>query len=221
MKNNIFNKCILKEKLLLNYGFKRNDDKYYYSKNILNETFRIDIIVENNKLEGKIYDLSFNEEYTNFRINDIKGDFVGKIREKYIELLNDIRDKCTESKLFKFDQANRICKLIKDKYNDEPNFEWEKFPGYATFKNSKTNKWYGIIMNIEKNKLNKKLTGEAQIIDIKLSSEKIEELLNMDGFYQAYHMNKKNWITIILDDTIQDEFLIELIEESHSYSNIN
>lgn len=185
----------------------------------MNNNFRIDIIIVGNCVDGKIYDLSLNEEYTNFRVQNITGDFIGKIRDEYIDLLNDIKNKCTEPQLFLFEQSNRISKLIKEKYNCDPNFEWKKFPGYASFKNQRTNKWYGIIMNVDKSKLDKSLSGEVEIIDIKLAPEKIEHLLNKEGFYPAYHMNKKNWISIILNGTIKDNYLMELIGESYLYSN--
>ena len=31
-------------------------------------------------------------------------------------------------------------------------------------------------------------------------------------------MNKENWLTIILDETINDDTIMELIAESHVYS---
>ena len=31
-------------------------------------------------------------------------------------------------------------------------------------------------------------------------------------------MNKKSWITIVLDDTVADDFLFELLDESHAFT---
>lgn len=47
-------------------------------------------------LTGKIYDRSLTEEYTNFRINSLKGEFVSSIRNDYIELLCNIKQNCFE-----------------------------------------------------------------------------------------------------------------------------
>lgn len=93
--------------------------------------------------------------------------------------------------------------------------------GYAIFRNSNSRKWYGAIMNIDKSKIEEKASGEVEIMDIKLEATKIEKLLGEKGFYPAWHMNKKSWITIILDNTISDEDIMKLVEESYSYTVTN
>ena len=70
-------------------------------------------------------------------------------------------------------------------------------------------------MNIDFSKLDSKKTGEVEIIDLKLEEEKVKCYLKENGFYFAYHMNKKNWITVLLDGTVADEKMISLIEESY------
>ena len=69
-------------------------------------------------------------------------------------------------------------------------------------------------MNINLSKLNIG-NHEAEIINVKLSENKVNELLNEKGYYQAYHMNKKNWISIVLDDTLEDNKNIKLIDASY------
>ena len=204
------------------YGFKKEKSLYKYSKNIMNNNFRIDIeICENGIVKGKVFDLSFDEEYTNFRVKGSIGSFANQVKEEFENLLKDIRHNCFIRESFIYEQSNRIAKVIKEKYGDDPEFEWEKFPGYATFRNKDSKKWYGIIMNLDKNKLDKKANDEVEIINIKLEPSEIEDLLKLNGFYPAYHMNKKNWISIILNNTISDENIMNLIEQSYSYTVIN
>lgn len=57
--------------------------------------------------------------------------------------------------------------------------------------------------------------GKVEVINIKLGREKIQKLFNNKGFYPAYRMNKKDWITIILNDTLKDNDIIALIDESY------
>ncbi len=218
IENEIFKKSTIIYEKLIPYGFKIISDKYVLSKNILNNSFRIDIKISNNGLiEGKIYDLSFNEEYANYRIEGQVGEFVSKIREEFEKLLIDIRENCTVKNYFLADQANRLTTLIIKKYHDTPEFAWKKFPGYGIFKNSNNAKWYALIMNINKSKIAEE-NGEIEILNVKLDENKIKTLLARKGFYKAYHMNKENWITIILDDTIEDTEIMEYIEESHSFT---
>ncbi len=204
---------------LSKYGFIKENNLYKYYKNIMNDTFKIYIEINNEGIiKGKIYDLYSKEEYTNFRIKNNTGSFVEQVRYEFKNVLEDIRNNCFYINPFKYEQTNRILNLIKQKYDDEPQFEWEKFPSFATFKNKYSKKWYAIIMNIDKNKLEKKGIGEIEIIDIKLNPIEVQELLKQKGFYPAYHMNKKNWITIISDDTLSDNKIMDLIDKSYSYS---
>lgn len=219
IEKEIFEKSKIDENKLIKYGFKKVDNRYKYSKNILDNSFIIAITVDENlNIEGKIFEIALDEEYTNFRIKNMTGNFARTIKNEFISLLNDIKENCTIYCPFIFEQSNRIVKLIKERYNNDPIFKWNKFPTYAVFENSNNNKWYGIIMNLDKSKLDDKYSGNVEIIDIKLDSNKIQNLLNHDGFYPAYHMNKTNWISIILDDTISDKEIMTLIEESYSSS---
>ncbi len=221
IEEELFAKTKIDLKKISKYGFKKEKSLYKYSKNIMNNTFRVDVeINENGIVKAKVFDLSFEDEYTNFRIDKNTGSFVSKVREEFINLLKDIRNKCFIKEDFLFEQSNRIAKSIKEKYDDEPEFEWEKYPGYATFKNKDSKKWYGIIMNINQNKLDKKSNAEVEIINIKLKPNKIENLLKLDGFYPAYHMNKKSWLSIILNNTIPDAKIMNLIDESYSFTVI-
>lgn len=218
IEEEIFRKSKLNTNMLIHYGFIKIKNTYKYSKKFM-EMFKVEITIdEHKKIIGKIYDLNTNEEYINFRIKSQNGEFVNKIREEYKNILIDIKKHCFENLYFITEQANRISNEIINLYHNEPEFMWENFKGYGVFKNPNNKKWYSIIMNIDKSKLNKKDNGEVEIINVKLDDKKIKDLLNKKGFYPAYHMNKKNWITIILDDTLKDDQIMEYVITSHKYT---
>lgn len=218
IENEIFKKSVIAYDKLIPYGFKRKDGQYMMSKNILNDSFRIDIEISDiGIVKGKIIDLSLNEEYTNYRVVNQTGKFVNNIRKEFEKILMDIRDHCTTTNYFLTNQANRITNLIIKKYNDIPEFAWNKFPEYGIFRNSNNDKWYGLIMNINRGKIDKG-SEEVEILNVKLDEEEIKILLNRKGFYKAYHMNKENWITILLDDTIKDEEIMTYIVKSHKFT---
>ena len=221
IEEEIFRKTKVNIDKIYKYGFKKDKDLYKYSKNIMNNTFRVDIEIDNKGIvKGKVYELLFKYEYTNFRIDSV-GSFTEKVRDEFKNILKDIRSNCFTRNIFICDQSNRIAQAINKKYGDEPEFEWEKFSGYATFRNKNSKKWYGIIMNIDKSKLGEKSNEEVEIIDVKLDPNEITDLLKQDGFYPAYHMNKKNWITVILNNTLSDEYIMKLIDKSYSYTALN
>ncbi len=200
---------------LINYGFIKSGDSYLLSKDILNHTFKLNIEISKPKnIDIKVYDLSFDEEYNNYKIDSQTGEFVNTIRSQIQEELDHIKNNCTKQTLFNTKQANRIANLIKNKYHQDPEFIWEKYKGYGIFRDLTNHKWYALIMNILKNKI---ATGdeEVEILNVKLDELEIKELLTKKGFYQAYHMNKKKWISIILDDTLKDNEIMTYITNSH------
>lgn len=218
IEKDIFKRTIVNFKQIELYGFKKENNKYILEKNFLKNDFKAIITIDDKGIiSGKVIDLQINEEYTNIN-TEMTGEFINKVRESYKDILIDIRNKCFENKYFIFDQSNRINKYIKDKYNNEPEFLWNKFPGYAVYRNEKNKKWYGIIMNLDMSKLNNG-TGETEIINIKLDENKIKKLLKQKGFYEAYHMSKKDWISIILNDTLKDDEIISLLNESYELVN--
>lgn len=220
MKNNreiekeIFKNVTINFDELIKYGFKKEKSLYKFSKNILNDTFEIEITISNDNLvNGKVYDLKMNDEYTNFRLNNL-GEFASKIKIEYINLLEDIKNNCSNISYFISKQSNRICKYIIDTYNDNPEFLWDKYPGYGVFRNKINNKWYAVILNINKSKLDEE-DKEVEIINLKVNPNEINELLKRNNYYKGYHMNKKNWVSIILDDKVEDKEIYGLIDNAY------
>ena len=59
---------------------------------------------------------------------------------------------------------------------------------------------------------------EIEVLNVKLDPVKIPLLEKADGFYPCYHMNRNHWITVALDERVPDEYIMELVEESHTLS---
>lgn len=222
IEDNILKKYVPDFKKLIKYGFKKNKTEYSYEILFKNKKFKAIIKISNTgNISGKVYDLEDNEEFLPIRYLPQEsecGAFIGEIREEYKKILTEIRDKCFSKKYFLSEQANRITNLIYAKYNDCPNFLWEQFDDSGVFKNPDTNKWYAIIMNINYSKLGLNNNKPVEVINLKLDKEKIPTLLKENGYYPAWHMNKKYWITVVLDNTLSDEIILNHIEESHSYT---
>ena len=212
IEEEIFKRSNINIDKLIKYGFKKNKDTYIYEKNFLDDSFKA-VITIGDTLKGKVIDLETNEEYINIRTKML-GSFVNKVREEYEKILLDIKKNCFNETPFISDQSNRVTKYIKDKYNDDPEFLWEKYPGFGIFRNKNNNKWYAALMNIDYSKFSDR-SGEVEIINIKIDKNKLNDLLKIPGIYEAYHMNKKSWITIVLDDTLDDKEVFKLLDESY------
>lgn len=217
LEDKIFQKCQINKEKALEYGFRVENEKMVYRKPIMNHTLIVEIIVIGNKVEGKIFDKELGEEYTSFRVEKNTGEFVNKVREEYQQILEDIKEKCCIEKPYVSKQANRLSEWIKKQYGSSPEFLWKEDSKNSVFRNTLNKKWYGIIMTINKKKLGGE-EKEVEVMNVKLPPEEIEELIKKEGYYRAYHMNKKYWITFILDDTISDEELKEKIKRSYQYT---
>ena len=216
MEEEIFKKSEINTNKLIEYGFKQINDSYYYEELIVNNNFKVEIIYKNDKRKGKIIDNEIGEELLNYRVENITGEFINNIKNEYIKILKDIRKKCSKTNYYISNQANRIANKINELYGDIPEYLW-KDDENSVFRNPTNKKWYGIIMYINKEKLGGE-SKKVEVMNVKLPQEMIESLLKKKDFYKAYHMNKKYWITFILDESLSDEEIVKLIEISHSYT---
>ena len=223
MEDKIFNRYSPDFKKLKDYGFKKVNNSFTIESFFKDDLFKAVITVDiEGKVTGCVYDIENDDEFLPLRVETNQGAFVGEVRAAYEELLENIRDNCFSKKYYIFPQSNRITNLMIKKYGDEPEFLWKTTPGTGVFRNPATKKWYIAILDIDRSKIQEKIKenekGLVEIALIKLNSDKVQELIKQEHFYQGYHMNKKYWITVILDETVSDENIMELIEESHSFS---
>ena len=75
-------------------------------------------------------------------------------------------------------------------------------------------------MYIERAKLDEHSEDKVEVINLKLNKDEIPDLCKKDGIYPAWHMNKKYWVSVTLDDTLTDDEVMKYIEESYSYTVI-
>ena len=217
LENELKNKTINYDKLL-KYGFLQKKNIYLYKAKIYDEQFEMCVTVENSKITSRLFDLLNGDEYILVDIQDSKGEFVGKVREEYENELKNIIEKCTIPNVFKSEQAKEVIKYIKDKYNDDLEYLWKKFPENAVWRNKKNKKWYGALLIISERKLELDSDKIIDIIDLRYPKDKIKEIINNKKIFAGYHMNKDNWITIKLDGSVKIEKIFELIDKSYNLS---
>lgn len=219
IEENIFKRYSPDFNKLKEYGFNKvNGDfsiEILFKKNLFKAIIRITF---DGVVTGNVYDIENGDEYLPLRVESNQGAFVGEVRAEYEKLLTDIRDNCFTKKYFIYSQSNRITNLIIQKYGNKPEFLWDKFQGSGIFRNPETKKWYLAILDTDRSKIQKDGTGLIEVALVKLSAENVEKRLKQEHIYPGWHMNKKYWITIILDDSLSDEAIMELIEESHSFT---
>lgn len=112
-------------------------------------------------------------------------------------------------------QRQRMIEYIWDRYAAEPEYLWTKYPNYAVFRQPASRKWFAIVADIPRNRLELEGDGLVDVIDVKCGPIMVGSLLAQDGYCPAYHMNKGTWIAIILNGTVPDEDIYPLLELSY------
>ena len=218
MRNIELKNRVINNSNLTKYGFKDQEEKYVYSKKICNKQFEMIVELKNNKMTAKLIDLMNDEEYALVDVQDSVGEFVGKVRQEYEEEIQQVIEKCTSKEIFKKEQSKEIIEYIKQKYNDELEFLWEKFEDVAIWRNKQNDKWYGLIMKISEQKLGIESEKITEVIDIRYQKDEVQNIVDNKKIFPGYHMNKKSWITIKLDNSIKTDKIKELIDNSYNIS---
>ena len=202
---------------LLEYGFILKDKTYYYEKNILDNRFKI-IVEISSEMISKVIDNRLDEEYLLVDVESATGNYVGTIKEEYNNILSDIINTCTKNEKYKSKQLKEVLKYIKSIYNDNPEFLWKSSPNTAAIRNKKNSKWYVVIMPVLASKIGINSNEEIEIIDIRYQKDRTDDVIDNTNIFPAWHMNKKSWITINLNGTLDNEIIYSLIDNSYELS---
>ena len=194
------------------YGFVENQGVWTYSSTILQGDFLMMVTVEDGNLSFHVYDQETGDLYPQVHMESMRGTFVGSVREACLEELFDIRKACFEVQEFLCPQTNRIMALVQEKYGNQLEYLWEKSPDTAVLRHEDNQKWYAILMRIPWDRLDKGREGLVEAVNLK--HDQVADLLSLMGIYPAFHMNKRYWISLPLDDTLTDEKVLELFERS-------
>ena len=194
------------------YGFIENQGVWTYSSTILQGDFLMKITVEDSDLTFQVFDQETGELYPQVHMESMRGTFVGTVREACLEVLYDIRKACFEVQEFLCPQTKRIMALVREKYGNQLEYLWEKSPDTAVLRHEDNQKWYAILMRIPWDKLEKGRDGQVEAVNLK--HDQVADLLSHKGIYPAFHMNKRYWISLALDDSLSDDEVLDLLEIS-------
>lgn len=114
------------------------------------------------------------------------------------------------------DLRKQVIDYLQNELQTPAEYLWKKFPTDAVFRNERNNKWFAAIMNIDFNKIDSSKQGKIDVLAIKCDPFMQGSLLEKPGFYPAYHFNKNNWITILLNGEVPLEQIFKLTNLSYN-----
>ena len=111
-------------------------------------------------------------------------------------------------------KREEIFEYVKEQYGTVPEYLWNSSPESAILRH-KNGKWYAAILRVEKSKLGLKEEGTVDIINVKCEPDMVGLLTQTYGFLPGYHMNKKYWITMLLDGSVSEAKILDFLDMSY------
>ena len=108
-----------------------------------------------------------------------------------------------------FLKREEIYEYVKKQYGTVP-----ESPESAVLRHQ-NGKWYAVIMQVEKSRLGLEGDTKVDIIDVKCDPDMVGLLTQTYGFLPGYHMNKKYWITMLLDGTVSEAKILDFLDMSY------
>lgn len=208
-----FNRFKYKEDKLIKFGFKKEKDKYILDQLSTNKEFTFHLEINDKRVLSSVIDNSTNEEYMPFYIETINGEYVGAIRDEFELLIKSILSTCYE-KDYKNDTVHQVINFVKENYNLKPEYLFSDSPNTFVLKHKEA-KWFGIVMDIPYTKVGIDSKEIVYVLNVKVPTEEIPDLIKIPGIVPAYHMNKKYWISILLDGSVDLKIITNLINTSY------
>ena len=98
-------------------------------------------------------------------------------------------------------KREEIYEYVKKQYGTVPEYLWKESPESAVLRH-KNGKWYAVLMQVD-------------ILDVKCDADMVGLLTQTYGFLPGYHMNKKYWITMLLDGTVSEAKILDFLDMSY------
>ena len=109
-----------------------------------------------------------------------------------------------------------IFNYVRSKYGSDIEYLWRRYPDYAVFRHKDNLKWYGLVMDIQRNKLGLHGKDTVDIINIKTDSRQLADILRQrEGFFTGYHTAGSKWVSVLLDGTVPLDEICGLIDMSY------
>lgn len=201
---------------LLAYGVDQDNSGYRYTTEIADGHFRLVVsITDNGEVRTQVIDKETGDEYILHRAAKATGAFVGMVKADYEAVLAEIAEKCFYPDVFKSEQAKQVINYVREKYGDELEYLWQKFPDNAVVRRKDNQKWYAAVLTVSRRKLGFDSDESVEILDLRMKPEDVQRLVDGIKYLPGYHMNKKHWITICLDSSVPCDEIFGRIDASY------
>lgn len=104
---------------------------------------------------------------------------------------------------------------VAETYHVSPDYPWMRYPRYAVFRHAGSGKWFGLVMDVPREKLGLDGRERVDILNVKMNDPRWAALLvEQPGYLRGYHISRGNWVSILLDGTVSPDEICERLAES-------
>ena len=201
---------------LIKFGFEKAEEGYVYRTKIFDNQFKMTVkIAEDGEVQTELFDFEAEEFYTLHLVSEASGEFVGKVRAEHGKVLDEICEKCFESSILGGQLTKKVARYARERYGDELEFLWERYTDAAIIRRRDNRKWYALFMTVAKSKLGLEGNEPAEIIDLRFDADELPKKVDGKRYFPGYHMNKKHWITMLLDGSVPLKEILMCLDESY------
>ena len=203
---------------LSQFGFEPNQNGQYQFRTLIMQG-QFEMIIELNtdgSLNTILTDTTTSEVYVLHLTSQVHGQFVGQVAQAYQDVLYNIEQHCYDNDVFQSTPERKLIAQVKAVYGDNLEFLWPKFPQNAVWRRSDTHKWYGALLTVTSDKL--ALPGATHVVtvlDLRARPEDLSMLIDGQHYLPGYHMNKKHWYSILLDDVVPLATIMDDVKVSY------
>ena len=154
------------------------------------------------------------DEYSQHRMAEANGRFVGQVRDAVTSLLKRVAADCFERDVFRLELSKALLETVRARWQEELEFLWEDSPEYAVLRRTDTEKWYAVLMRLPKRKFGLESNEVSEFILLRIPKEETEAIRSDNRFLPAFHMNKRTWFVIPLDGSVALDEILQRMSRS-------
>lgn len=204
---------------LIAFGFEFDSQTstYLYKSKDSDFNFEFRILIKDGEYSTKVYDLDSECEYLLHKSHQAQGEFVGRVREYLSNLENKIIKQCALDPMFNTLQATKIIERVQEKYHVKAEFLFGEDEPTAVFRKvvKEKPKWFAFISRCNRKTVTGTGEGKIEILNLRLEASDVDTLITHEHIHRGYHMNKKYWLTIELDTTVDTDMIYALLDKSY------
>lgn len=208
---------VVSKLIAFGFEFDSQTSTYLYKSKASDFNFEFRILIKDGEYSTKVYDLDSECEYLLHKSHQAQGEFVGRVREYLSNLENKIIKQCALDPMFNTVQATEIIERVQEKYHVKAEFLFGEDEPTAVFRKvvKAKSKWFAFISRCNRKTVTGTGEGKIEILNLRLEASDVDTLITHEHIHRGYHMNKKYWLTIELDTTVDTDMIYALLDKSY------